>query len=452
MQKNIFIFLALATFSGCATYNEKPIDLREDATPTAENSSETFPKTLGFEDALQAGLVLNFELNKARAQYALSKDVEKESGWWKDPSLSLEGVRQYDPSWQTNLAGGLAFTIPVTGLPGLEKEVAAHYREADYWKLVGAETDFRERLENDFSALAAIRQKISLARKRFSELENEVRQMDVLAQNGETAPAKHQTVSARRSAIATELQKLRADEIAQKLAIAEQIGIHPSVAGKIDFATAPATEIPENVSAPSAENLLALPKIREQLASYAASESELKTEIRRQYPEITLSPGFERDGDSDSTKMFSLGIGIDLPIWNRNRRAIAAAGGNREIKRIETIQLWRERFSPCANSKNAKHSRANTASRKRNLQKPERKIPSKSRARSNSAKRICPTFPKHARKRILRKRISQIPFSNCAKSRQNFARCPHVANFPTFPRNKKRLSKTQKIQQKFSKT
>ena len=344
MQKNIFIFLALATFSGCATYNEKPIDLREDATPTAENSSETFPKTLGFEDALQAGLVLNFELNKARAQYALSKDVEKESGWWKDPSLSLEGVRQYDPSWQTNLAGGLAFTIPVTGLPGLEKEVAAHYREADYWKLVGAETDFRERLENDFSALAAIRQKISLARKRFSELENEVRQMDVLAQNGETAPAKHQTVSARRSAIATELQKLRADEIAQKLAIAEQIGIHPSVAGKIDFATAPATEIPENVSAPSAENLLALPKIREQLASYAASESELKTEIRRQYPEITLSPGFERDGDSDSTKMFSLGIGIDLPIWNRNRRAIAAAGGNREIKRIETIQLWREQL------------------------------------------------------------------------------------------------------------
>ena len=34
-------------------------------------------------------------------------------------------------------------------------------------------------------------------------------------------------------------------------------------------------------------------------------------------------------------------IGFNLPLWNRNRKAIAEARGTRNLSRQETIQLWK---------------------------------------------------------------------------------------------------------------
>lgn len=343
MLKNILIFIALAAFSGCATYNEKPINLQED-TVAWEKVSRQFAGTLNFKAALKTGLVMNMDLNKMRAKYALSKDVEKEAGWWNDPSFSLGITRHYAPAWQTNLSADIGFTIPVTGLPGLEKEVAAHYREADYWTLVQMEIDFAENLENIFTEFAGTQLKRKLAQARLAELKDELKKMNALVKNGETSQAKCQLVNSRVSSTAAEFQELRSLEHTQKLALIKTIGLHPSLIDEIVFDFPPNTSVPKSVPVPPELALLALPRIRSQLSSYAASETELKTEIRKQYPELRLSPGFERDGDDDLTKMFSLGIGFDLPMWNRNRRAIAVAGGNREVKQLETIQLWREQL------------------------------------------------------------------------------------------------------------
>ena len=70
------------------------------------------------------------------------------------------------------------------------------------------------------------------------------------------------------------------------------------------------------------------PKVKAQMATYATTETLLKTEIRRQYPELELGPSFTRD---DEEKEVGGEIGFNIPLWNRNRKAIAEARGIRPV-------------------------------------------------------------------------------------------------------------------------
>jgi outer membrane protein TolC len=65
-------------------------------------------------------------------------------------------------------------------------------------------------------------------------------------------------------------------------------------------------------------------------AEYAAAEARLRLELRKQYPDITLSPGFSQERDESSVVV---GFGLPIPVWNANREGIAAALGQREIAR-----------------------------------------------------------------------------------------------------------------------
>ncbi len=62
------------------------------------------------------------------------------------------------------------------------------------------------------------------------------------------------------------------------------------------------------------------------LAAYAASQAVLQGEIARQYPNLTLGPGYQLDQGKEK---WSVGIGVTLPVFNRNEGPIAAAEASR---------------------------------------------------------------------------------------------------------------------------
>jgi len=69
--------------------------------------------------------------------------------------------------------------------------------------------------------------------------------------------------------------------------------------------------------------------IRAALARYAAAEAKLRLEIAKQYPDITLSPGYSYDqGD----KVWSLGISALMTLINKNRGLIAEANALRDVE------------------------------------------------------------------------------------------------------------------------
>lgn len=67
--------------------------------------------------------------------------------------------------------------------------------------------------------------------------------------------------------------------------------------------------------------------IRRSLAEYAASESALRSEIAKQYPNIDLQPGYNFDA---GTNKYTLGISLTLPLFNRNQGPIAESEARRK--------------------------------------------------------------------------------------------------------------------------
>jgi CRISPR system Cascade subunit CasA len=74
------------------------------------------------------------------------------------------------------------------------------------------------------------------------------------------------------------------------------------------------------------------PAIAAGKSRYEAAERTLELEVRKQYPDLTVGPGFEREEGVDKVL---LNLSLPIPVLNANRRAIAEAGAAREAARAE---------------------------------------------------------------------------------------------------------------------
>ena len=77
--------------------------------------------------------------------------------------------------------------------------------------------------------------------------------------------------------------------------------------------------------------------IQKAIENYAAFEAALKLEIEKQYPDITLSPGFVFDQDD---KIWALGAAWILPLFHpQNEGPIKEALAMRDVKQAEFLAL-----------------------------------------------------------------------------------------------------------------
>ena len=115
------------------------------------------------------------------------------------------------------------------------------------------------------------------------------------------------------------------------------LGLHPDMR-EVEMAGSLPKTLPAAVAVPTHEQLLKHPELKASLAAHDTSEAELQREIRKQYPELSVSPGFEHE---DGNSKVGIGVGLSLPLWNRNQQGIAQAYGERDIKEYEALQTWR---------------------------------------------------------------------------------------------------------------
>ena len=115
-----------------------------------------------------------------------------------------------------------------------------------------------------------------------------------------------------------------------RLALLELIGLTPAAA------IAPSPEESAAAALPRIDpaKLQTHPRICLMQARLEAAEATLQTEIRRQYPDLKIGPSL---GSEDGETRFGFGAGIDLPLWNRNRQAIAEAEAARELARGQLV-------------------------------------------------------------------------------------------------------------------
>lgn len=330
--------LLLGLLPSCAVYEPKPIDLRRDTAEWLTVSQQLCRRStaLSAEDLHRIGLLLNPDLNKARLTLARSSRVSEEAGRWEDPSLSADAVRVLKENI-TNGGIGPKLTLPVTGLPALAKRIAAHYNEADYWKLRTAERDFLSKLDALRFDIMIAHSKLELMNARLRQLEEEKASIARLQELGEVEFADLQVASQRLFDTIKEQQELADEHLRLHRELIALLGLHPAV-GDTELAGSLPDGVPALVSAPGEESLLRAPELRALMADYAASEDELRREIRKQYPEITLGPTWERE---EGNNKIGFGVDLSLPLWNRNREAIATADADRALRGHELVSQWR---------------------------------------------------------------------------------------------------------------
>jgi outer membrane protein TolC len=73
--------------------------------------------------------------------------------------------------------------------------------------------------------------------------------------------------------------------------------------------------------------LLSRPDLERAVGAYQASEIELRQQVRAQYPELTVAPGYLYD---HGIRKATLGVSFNLPLFDHNRGPIAEALARRE--------------------------------------------------------------------------------------------------------------------------
>lgn len=340
-MKSYKLFPLLCIIAGCRAYTPAPIDWAHEQAAWAEQSAAA-PVSMTLAEAKRCALFLNPEINALRVRHLASSNAVLQTGWWDDPELGVDALRFLKSAphpWIFDST--VAFTVPINGVPALERKAAEAYTFADACAIIVAERELMDNIErtwNKWNNLKDVQRRINLLfddKLSWGRLEETVHHLIV---TGELGALEGTNLQLDISRMKGELQRLAVEIDVQELSLRLLIGVHPSA--PIKFYNVEGVRTVPAVS--TEEDLIHHPRVQEKLARLGASEADLRTEIRRQYPNLKIGPALQSE---DGSTRAGLTFGMTLPLWNRNRKAIAEAEGARESARIEAVNEWKRLVS-----------------------------------------------------------------------------------------------------------
>jgi len=345
-------------FAGCAHYTAQPIAPAEQADAftaraltdpqlgsfveahLARQADSWPPEVWDFDTLTLVALYFHPSLDVARARVQLADAQRLTAG--EHPNPTLQTVPQYNttstdiPAWL--LGTVFNFTIETAGKRGHRIARARHVAEAARWDVASTAWGIRQRLRAAFLELYAARRLRDLLEEQAKQQRDLVSLLEAERDAGSVTGAQ-----VMRERILLNGQRLAGDvareqaELA-RIRLADALGVSVRALEGIPFAFDELENTPE--TPPSDElrerALLNRPDVLGALATYAATESALELEIAKQYPDVTLGPGYEYDqGDNKWT----LGLALPLPLFHQNQGPIAEAEARRRESGARFLEL-----------------------------------------------------------------------------------------------------------------
>ncbi len=344
---------------GCQSYEPKPLDptgssqawlSRSPASETVRDFTMRLAASEGqidqpfdpadgltLREAEPVALVFNRNLRVARLEANVKRATSDFAGLWEDPiaGVGLEKVVDSGANPWT-FATTIGITIPISGRLEAEKQTAS----ADYFavlqKIAASEWATRATLRELWLTWSAQVTRAELA----VELIGRLRDIDDLARRQYEAGVLSR-IDARVFAVELASHEAKVTgEIARakelELQIRDILGLPPGAVVNLvpSLGFAPRVSETESLSIAMADGNVELAAVR---SAYAVAEESLNLEIRKQYPDLIVGPGYTNEF-GDSRMVF--GLALPLPLWNRNQQGVAEAVADREVARarFETTQ------------------------------------------------------------------------------------------------------------------
>ncbi len=341
------VALPWMTLTSCQSYKADPVNWEKESHAWQNSSRNNVQSSLSLAQAQQIGLMLSPELNTARIKYQGAIKEAEAAGYWQDPSIAFEFNQLFSNvpgSQMTKL--GPSFTIPLTGLPRLEKKIANLYKEQDYWTVKELEMKFLCELEQAWLQWTVCQEKIKRSEQRANELFNKDAKFQRLMEYGEISLPEMQESASFYNEVYRTVSDLKNEASQQKFAILKMMGISPDLANQINLK--PASLGGASLLTLPQSAIVQAPQLKTQLAKFDISEKQFLAEIKKQYPDLGLYAAIEKEG---SNYRFSPTVDLtSIPLWNRNRAGVAAGETNRNVTRAETINLWKNLSNQLANN------------------------------------------------------------------------------------------------------
>jgi outer membrane protein TolC len=347
-MKRLSIACMVLLLAGCASYMAKPINPGAQQTTLesrrldAPDVRQYFERSLGHDTAWPpkswnlgtltlAAFHYHPDLDRAQARRLAAEAAIVTAGGRPNPTAGVSFQRNMDAAaGQSPWTYGLDFAIPIETAGKRDYRIETARRLAQAAKLREAETVWQVRSRVRADLLAAYPTEALVCRQR--DLQEEITRMleRRFAVGYVSQPELTQARLALNQAVLVlrQNQKQGAENLTR---LAAAVGVPAAAIDGTAISFDAFEQLPPVAALPPVEArreaLLSRPDVLAALAEYEASQSALQLEITKQYPDISLGPGYLWDAGQVK---WSLGLSLVLPLLNRNEGPIAEAKARRE--------------------------------------------------------------------------------------------------------------------------
>jgi cobalt-zinc-cadmium efflux system outer membrane protein len=369
--------MLLVICGGCQSYAPKPLALSDHAAAflarlpepstldPAQPASAT-PSTFDLSDGLSlpeaeaVALVFNAKLRVARLDAGIAAAAAEHAGLWEDPVLGVDLTRiiQSAPHpWK--LASSLGLTIPISGhLTALKEEASAEHR-ATLTRVARDEWQTRIELRRAWLHYTALEAQLATLTQHLATADQVLAIVARMEEAGEIGRTEARLFRIERTGEVAQRFRLESERDGAVLTIRELLGLSPQAPLTLVAANAAGMRatMDASQSLESLANAAAATNQDVQVAEaeYDVVEHTLATQIRKQYPDLQVGPGYGReDGDDQAL----LAIALPLPLLNRNRQEIAKATAAREVARERAGAVMEQLIADLARARASLHAAA----------------------------------------------------------------------------------------------
>lgn len=348
--------LVALTGGGCQSYEQRPLDMTGHQAAFLARTPEspevrTFAESLAARSSAPAGgmvvfdpgdgitceeaeviaLVFNTDLRVARLRAGVTQATAENAGLWQDPTVGvdLNRIIQSTPEpWKVFTSVGL--TIPISGRLEIEKQRAGVEHAAELARVAQREWMVRTSVRRAWSEWSALNAQLAVTRDFLSQVDQILSVVDKMEQAGEMARTEARLFRIEKATKAADLAVLESRVREADLRLRQLMGMSPDAPLRLHADGVGPTRSRVHSGMDTAELERRNPAMLVAAAEYEAAEKTLELEVRKQYPDLLIGPGY---GNEDGQDQVRLGLSLAVPILNANRRGIAEARAQREVTR-----------------------------------------------------------------------------------------------------------------------
>ena len=283
-------------------------------------------------------------LEVARAQWLVATAGLKTAGARPNPSVTV--TPGYDSQIPGNFSPWLVsgtFDLPIetAGKRGKRIAEAEKISESARWNFVSAVWKIRSDVRASLLDFTIAGQRTDLLQKQFSAQQQIVKLLQQRFDMGEISRPELTIAQIALNKTLLDLSDAQSKKSDAHSRLAEALGLSEAALDgenlNFDFST---PDVKPLTSADARKLALrSRADILGALADYAAAEADLRLEIAKQYPDLHFGPGYAWNNGNAGDNQWSLGLTLELPIFDQNQGPIAEAEARRKLSAAKFIEL-----------------------------------------------------------------------------------------------------------------